>query len=122
MSRGVLTLLGMGLLITGVGVAAAGVERPESEADLRAEVRRLKSQIEKLEARLAAIESKSAQAGPVLNFTPAERKFVLPEVPLSFAPSHLPPNAERREFNGAPYYIIPIQDTAANVAPGLAAP
>jgi hypothetical protein len=81
----------------GIAVLAAGGDDAGEASDLEG----LKQQVKALEQRVAALEKRLGQG-------PTPRVFPMPSPRLP--DRQVPKDWLPREFNGVPYYIIPIQN------------
>jgi hypothetical protein len=121
MSRVLLASLAVGLLISGIGVAGATSGNSDREKELLTEVAQLRKRVELLEEKLKTLEARPAQAPELpappmnLNYTPSPPAMVVPLLDQT-SPNRLPSGTIEREFNGTPYYIIPIHNTGGNAA------
>lgn len=128
MSRLVLTLLALGFVISGIGVAGAAGGNADREQELLAEIAKLRQRVEVLEEKLKALEARPAKPveppAPPMTFqwAPAIPPDAVP--PYAPTPDRLPDGTVEREFNGMKYYIMPIANapTFSTTAPVLASP
>ncbi|MBA3314393.1 MAG: hypothetical protein H0T47_14040 [Planctomycetaceae bacterium] len=120
MSRLVLTLLAVGLVVSGIGVAGAGGGKTDREKELLAEIKSLRQRVEALEEKLKNLEAGTPtlklDMSPAEPFAPPHQPdgnlWRLPQPPASF----LPNGSVQREFNGMTYYVIPITGSGGNAA------
>lgn len=114
MSRRVWAWLGFGVVAAGLGSAAVAEPREAAKpADLAAEMETLRGTVKTLESRLEALEHR---LGAVEQGTPRVLWRPDPAAPQAWprsgidaaAPTNLPPGADRREFNGLTYYVMPV--------------
>jgi outer membrane murein-binding lipoprotein Lpp len=120
---GLIAVAVMGMVVAG---AVRGDEPPAKERELAKENARLKAEVEALRAEVKGLKEKLAER-PQLQVVPYGELKGLPGglrwappattapvppggvVPQGGAAPGMPPGTVRREFNGLPYYVIPMR-------------
>lgn len=96
--RRFLLLIGLTFLMP-LTLLALGASTESSES-VEAELKSLKSQVESLEKRVITLETQMADR-PLKYLQPA-----IPQMPQA------PKGWRKRQFNGIPYYVIPLQQNS----------
>lgn len=104
MRRAIVVLVAGGLVFLALGAKGDSPDSVEAELRaLRAEVAALQKRLEKLE--------KQIQLGRM------PRGYSRSIPPMFFKEPGLPKGWQKKEFNGVPYYVIPLQGAAKKGAP-----
>jgi cell division protein FtsB len=93
-----LLLIGLAILMP-LTVLALGA-KTEPDESVEAELKSLKSQVEFLETRVQTLETQMADK------TLKDLPFTIPQRP------QVPKGWRKRQFNGIPYYVIPLQQNS----------
>ncbi len=96
--RRILLLIGLTILMP-LTLLALGA-KTDSNKSIEAELKSLRSQIESLEKRVITLETQMADR--MLKDLP----LIMPQTPQT---PQVPKGWRKREFNGIPYYVIPLQ-------------
>lgn len=102
----------LGYAVVSLLSPAAGIPQSEQPADSNGLLQR----VALLEAKIAGLEKKVGElsASVPRSFSPAPNAPYAPQAPEGTAqdaaptPPGVPPDAERQEFNGRTYYIVPL--------------
>lgn len=101
-------------LVVGVGCAVAfggfaASAGPNDDLDVRGEIGELKEQISSLQDRVELLEKRLREGTIVIVDKPERPDDQSPRMPRQFRlPEHWRKGWQRREFNGIPYYVIPL--------------
>jgi hypothetical protein len=96
--RRFLLLVGLAILMP-LTLLASGAKTESSES-MQAELKSLRSQVESLEKRVITLETQMADR---------TLKYLRPTIPQM---PQTPKGWRKRQFNGIPYYVIPLQQNA----------
>ncbi|UCG55952.1 MAG: hypothetical protein JSU70_13895 [Phycisphaerales bacterium] len=112
------------VLVVGVGcvVAAGGLatgDAPDNLAEMQEEMAELKKHISSLEGRVESLEKQLKKGSIVIVDTPGRPDDESLRAPRQFRwPEYRPKGWQRRQFNGIPYYVIPLcRDSAKPGSP-----
>jgi hypothetical protein len=94
-----LLLIGLTILMP-MTLLALGATTDSNE-DIEAELKSLKSQVESLEKRVQTLETQL-----MIDKAPKDFPLITPQ------PPQVPKGWRKRQFNGIPYYVIPLQQNS----------